>query len=185
MTPAAASNSMSSPKRSPPPASPSMSSSRSSSASTTRSLRSTGNAVSSSASTSHRTDCCPMPDIQIISNNGHLIGASTDEAGNVTLYDGVKIHIGFDELDVVTTVAEDGESFDRVTSWRDEVIAKGTTTRDGFLSAWMSRVPEDANVTEQMRENAWQEEIDQNQHQKVYVQALVDGEFQTVEKTFT
>lgn len=114
----------------------------------------------------------------ILCDNGDGTYLGADATG--ALYDGVREQVGFDELTVTTTLAADGLSFERVTTHGATVIAKGTTTKDAFLAA---RGLSDAASADQ--DSAWTTECDIAAHQPVYVDALVNGEFQTVPKTLS
>ncbi len=115
----------------------------------------------------------PLPDITIL-NPDLLLGA--DSEGN--LYDGTRIRLGWDELEVTTTLAEDGLSFERTTGHGDSLISKSTVTKDGFLAS-----PRWAEVDEAEQDAAWQAECAISANGKVFVDAFVDGQFTVVEKT--
>lgn len=61
--------------------------------------------------------------------DGTLLGA--DENG--TLYTGKPIQVGPHELTVTTTVAKDGSSYARTTTFRDTVVGHSEVTKEGFL----------------------------------------------------
>jgi len=115
--------------------------------------------------------------ITILKRNtdGTLLGA--DENG--VLYDGECVEVGDDELTVTTEVSDDGESFERTTSYGDEIIAKGTVTREGLLQQYLLNNPD---MPEDEQDSLWAKEVAIDKHAKTFVNVLIDGEIQSVEK---
>lgn len=103
--------------------------------------------------------------------DGTYLGA--DENG--IIYDGLCTEVGDDELAVETTIASDGSSYERVTSYGGTIIAKGTITRQSFFDSLGDR-PSDE------KEARWEAECAIDQHSKTFVQAMIDGELASIEK---
>ncbi len=130
-----------------------------------------------------------MVDITIL-NDDPLLGA--DSEGN--LYDGERISLGHDQLTIVTTIAEDGLSFERTTGHGGTIISKSTVTFDGFSEGSRSRATatawsRDASSNEEdiaaVLEELWETEKQITTHGKAFIDAYVDGVLGTVEKTYT
>lgn len=114
--------------------------------------------------------------ITIVKDNGELVGC--DE--NLVLYNGQRVQVGMDEMTVTTVIADDGLSFERTTHYGDNIIAKGTTTKEGFVvGAGLLGVDDD------QIEARWEAECAIDRHGKVYADVIIDGELTTVEKKWT
>ncbi len=117
----------------------------------------------------------PLPDITVL-NTDPLLGA--DSEGN--LYDGQRVRVGWDQLDVVTVISNDGDSFERSNGYGDHLVSKSTVTKEGFLES-----PRWADADQETKDAAWAAECAITSNAKVFIDAYVDGELTTVEKTLT
>ncbi len=108
----------------------------------------------------------------IVVNEDPLVGY---EDG--VLFDGTRVEIGFDELDIETIETDSG--YERITRYEDEIISKGNVTKEAWSEAYRNGHP---NVEDSDLELAWTAEVAISQHSKILIQAFVDGVEETVER---
>ena len=110
----------------------------------------------------------------VLKDNGDGTFLGADEEGN--LFDGTTKKVCYDEFTVTTTVTEDG--FDRVTSYGEHTISKGSLNKASFIDGLRSQVQTQidlGNITtpisaedEARWEADWDAEVALETHDKAY-----------------
>lgn len=104
-----------------------------------------------------------------------LVGIDED----LNLYDGERVEVSYDELDVQTIETEDG--YERITTYEGEIISKGTINKESWKESAQSLRSSENQASDEELEELWQKELSLANHGKIWSPAYVDGEMTMIE----